>query len=340
MFDFEMGPIRPPSEADSLLIRTTRGCPWNRCTFCTLYKGTSFSIRAVEDIKQDILAAKKYHKGRAFEKCFLQDGDSFAMETDDLIEVLTTLKQAFPTLKQISSYGRAQSMAKKSLAEMKAICDAGLNMLYCGMESGSVDVLKKVKKGITPKSILKSSLHAKEAGMKMMIFVILGLGGKELSAIHVKETAELLNQIDPDEIRVLSLAVKPETELGKMVENGSFTMLSEAEMIQEQQQLLSLLNGINSRYGNYHAINLLMDINGKLPEDKAHLQSIIEQFLSLTLANQRNFIFGRRAGYYRRLADLKNSLMYDMVQIEVKKIQQREPNAFETIFHDLRKRLI
>jgi radical SAM superfamily enzyme YgiQ (UPF0313 family) len=137
---FEMGPIRPVDEADSLLIRTTRGCPWNRCTFCTLYKDMKFSLRSVEEIKQDILAAKDYFNGHPFETCFLQDGDSFVMGTKELISVLKSLKKAFPSLKRISSYGRAQTMAKKSPAAIKEICDAGLNKLYCGMESGSARV--------------------------------------------------------------------------------------------------------------------------------------------------------------------------------------------------------
>ncbi len=111
-FPFEQGPIRPVDEADSLLIRTTRGCPWNRCSFCSLYGTMKFSIRPVEEVKQDIWAARDYFGGRPFDTCFLQDGDSFVMQTKDLIEILETLKKAFPSLRQISSYGRAQTMVK------------------------------------------------------------------------------------------------------------------------------------------------------------------------------------------------------------------------------------
>jgi len=265
-FNFEQGPIRPPSEADSLLIRTTRGCPWNRCAFCTLYKKDPFSIRSVEEIKQDIFAAQKYYNGRPFETCFLQDGDSFVMQTKDLLEVLKTLKQAFPKLKQISSYGRARTMVKKS--------------------------------------------------------------------------TKALNQIDPKEIRVLSLGVKPGTDLAEMAADGSFTMLSEVEMIQEQKRLLSLLDGVSSRYRNYHAVNLLVELDGKLPEDKTKILSVIDQFLSLSSADQLNFILGRRLGHYHRLEDLRKSAAYKIIQKEVTKIQQTDPTSFETVFHDLRKRLI
>ena len=122
MNHFEQGPVRPPDEADSLLIRTTRGCPWNRCHFCTLFKGVRFSIRPVDEIKNDIFAAQKHYNGAPVEICFLQDGDSFSMQTKDLIEVLKTLKQTFPSLKQISSYGRAQTMLRKSESEIQ-VCN-------------------------------------------------------------------------------------------------------------------------------------------------------------------------------------------------------------------------
>ncbi|MBY5946870.1 radical SAM protein [Photobacterium rosenbergii] len=337
---FQQGPIRPPSEADSLLIRTTQGCPWNKCRFCTLFDGMDFSIRPVEDIKRDIWAAKAFYKGRKFDTCFLQDGDSFAMDTQDLLDVLNTLKQAFPELKQISSYGRAQTMTKKSPEEMKAICDAGLNMLYCGMESGSIEVLQKMKKGITPKSILKSAEYAKQAGMKMMTFIILGLGGKELSEQHVSETAALLNQIDPDEIRILSLAVKPGTELDSMVEDGKFTPLTELEMVEEQRKLISLLESVNGNYGNYHSINLLMELNGKLPEDKPQFLATIDRFLALQPEQQHNFILGRRVHYYSQLDDMSNQLYFDTVQRELNRIEQSGTVNIDDIFYQLRQRMI
>ncbi|WP_299686295.1 radical SAM protein [uncultured Vibrio sp.] len=337
---FQQGPIRPPSEADSLLIRTTQGCPWNKCKFCTLFEGMAFSIRPVEDIKRDIWAAKAFYKNKTFDSCFLQDGDSFAMETQDLLDVLNTLKEAFPDLKQISSYGRAQTMTKKSPAEMKAICDAGLNMLYCGMESGSIEVLKLMKKGITPKSILKSAEYAKQAGMKMMTFIILGLGGKELSEQHIAGTAELLNQINPDEIRILSLAVKSGTELDELVQSGQFTPLTEREMLEEQYQLISKLDGVTGNYGNYHGINVLMELNGQLPQDKKTFLRTIDHFMMMSENDQNNFILGRRTHYYATLSDMRNQLMYDSVQRELDRIQQDKFGVLDDIFYQLRQRMI
>ncbi len=340
MNNFEQGPIRPPAEADSLLIRTTRGCPWNRCHFCTLFKGMRFSIRSVAEIKQDISAARLHYNGASFETCFLQDGDSFAMRTKDLIEVLTTLREAFPSLKRISSYGRAQTMMRKSEGEIQEISDAGLNMLYCGIESGSDKVLETVNKGVSQDAIIQSALRARGAGMSLMVFVILGLGGQELSEQHVTETAHVLNTINPNSIRMMSLAVKEDTELFQKIEKGSFTMLSETEMIQEQRQLINKLDGIHSHYGNFHGINLLTEIDGVLPDDKTKLLSIIDRFLSLSVPLQLNFILGRRLGYYGGLAGFQKSSAFNSVQQQVEKIQRENPESIEATFHDLRNRII
>lgn len=340
MNNFEQGPIRPPAEADSLLIRTTRGCPWNRCHFCTLFKGMRFSIRPVNDIKKDIASARLHYSGAKFDTCFLQDGDSFAMRTQDLVEVLTTLREAFPSIKRISSYGRAQTMMRKSETEIQEISDAGLNMLYCGIESGSDQVLETMNKGVTQDAIIQSALRARKSGMSLMVFVILGLGGKELSEQHVRETAHVLNAINPNSIRMMSLAVKQETELWKKIEDGSFTMLSETEMIKEQRQLINQIEGIHSHYGNFHGINLLTELEGILPDDKNKLLSIIDDYLSLYSTLQLNFIFGRRLGYYSRLAGFQDSPAFSTVQQQIERIQGENPESIEAVFHDLRNRII
>ncbi len=338
-YPFEMGPIRPVDEADSLLIRTTRGCPWNRCSFCTLYKEMKFSLRSVPDIKQDILAAKNYFNGHPFETCFLQDGDSFVMGTKDLIAVLESLKKAFPSLTRISSYGRAQTMAKKSLLDMKAIRAAGLNKLYCGMESGSDRVLKNVKKGITPETIIRSAHMAKEAGMDMTQFIILGLGGRELTKEHAIETARVLNEINPDDIRLLTIGVKSDSDLDRQMAAGRFTLPYEAEIIEEQRLLLENLEGIESHYANHHSVDLLLEVRGQLPRDKDRLLAILDRFLGLDPKDQINFTLGRRLGYYQQLSDMDNALTYNFVERQAQKIRD-EGESFEEIFHRLRKQVI
>jgi len=336
---FEQGPIRPVDEADSLLIRTTRGCPWNRCTFCSLYETHKFSLRSVEEIKKDILAAQDYFNGHPFETCFLQDGDSFVMRTRDLIEVLSALKTAFPSLKRISSYGRAQTMVKKSAGAIKEIHDAGLNKLYCGMESGSEKVLKLVKKGITQASIIKSAEMARSAGMETTQFIIMGLGGEALSQDHALETAKVLNQCDPDQIRLLTIGVKQGSALDSQMAAGEFTLLSEADMISEQRLMLANLEGITSHYANHHGIDLLLEVRGELPRDKKALIHILDRFLAMEISEQNNFTLGRRLGYYRRLSDMENRLSRDFVDKQMEQIL-RSGRDLESVFHELRQQVV
>lgn len=338
-YPFELGPIRPVDEADSLLIRTTRGCPWNRCEFCTLYKGFKFSLRPVDEIKADILAAQAYFNGHPFETCFLQDGDSFVMKTRDLVEILTCLKSAFPALKQISSYGRARTMIKKSPAAFREIRDAGLNKLYCGMESGSKAVLKQIKKGTTPDTIIESARMAREAGMKTAQFIILGLGGKERSREHALETAKVLNRTDPDQIRLLTLGVRQGSGLDRQISQGDFTLPTETEMIAEQRLLLEHLNGITGSYVNHHGINLLLEIRGQLPRDKERMLAVMDRFLEMDRPHRHNFILGRRMGYYRRLSDMDNTFNRHAVDRQLENIRETGQDP-ETVFHDLRRQVI
>jgi len=337
---FEQGPIRPVDEADSLLIRTTRGCPWNRCSFCSLYDTMQFSIRPVAEIKQDIWAARDYFGGHPFATCFLQDGDSFVMRTKDLVAILETLKSAFPTLRQISSYGRAQTMVKKSSQAIQEICNAGLNKLYCGMESGSREVLEKIRKGITPESIIQSARMARQAGMHTTQFIILGLGGTELSDTHALETARVFNEINPDHIRVLTIGIKPGTDLDRQMRQGEWTRPSEAAMIAEQRLMFEHLEGIDSHYANHHSVDLLLEIRGQLPADRQRLLGIMDRFLSLSESRQANFIMGRRLGYYRTLDDQAREPDFLFVEKQVKEALASGHENLEDIFHHLRTRVI
>lgn len=339
-YPFEMGPIRPVDEADSLLIRTTRGCPWNRCEFCTLYTDMKFSLRSVDEIKQDILAARDYFNGHPFETCFLQDGDSFVMRTRDLVEILECLRSAFPSLGRISSYGRAQTMVKKSPDAIRAIHDAGLNKLYCGMESGSEAVLKRVKKGITPESIIRSARMARDAGMETTQFIILGLGGTDLSDTHAIETARVLNRINPDQIRVLTLGVKHDSGLGRQMAAGDFRLPTEVQMIAEQRLMVEHLDGITSHFANHHAVDLLLEIRGQLPKDKDRILGIMDRFLEMPEEDQTVFVLGRRMGYFHRLDDMGDENRYRAVAARADIIRERGLESFDELFHRLRKQVI
>ena len=339
-YPFELGPIRPVDEGDSLLIRTTRGCPWNRCEFCVNYKGMRFSIRPVEEIKRDIVAAARYYGGHPFQSCFLQDGDSFIMKTGDLLEVLRFLREHFPTLKRVTSYGRAQTMIRKSPAEMKEICQAGLTLLYCGMESGSDTILKKIRKGITSRDLIQSASMAKEAGMQLSEFIILGLGGMALWEEHATETARVLNAIDPDYIRVLTIGVKKGSGLEQQMQRGEYRLQTERNLIEEQRLLIDSLNGVSSYYVNHHGVDLLMEARGRLPEEKPRLLAIMDRYLSMPEDERLNYTLGRRLGYYRRMDDMQNFSLKQFIDGKVAELRLAYPGQIEEIFHQLRERIV
>ena len=337
---FELGPIRPVDEADSLLIRTTRGCPWNKCEFCVNYKGMPFSKRPVDDIKKDIAAAAKYYNGHPFQSCFLQDGDSFIMKTAELLDILRVLKQHFPSLKKISSYGRSQTMIRKSPQEIKAICEAGLNLLYCGMESGADKVLKSVRKGVTAADHIEAAGMARDAGMELSEFVILGLGGTALWKEHALETARVLNEINPDFIRVLTIGIKKGSGLEKQLRDGKFQLQSEKNLIEEQRLLIENLEGVTGYYVNHHGVDLLMEARGQLPADKPKLLAIMNRYLNMAEEDRMNYTLGKRLGYYRYMDDMQDENRKSFVQQKVAEITDSYPGQFDEICHHLRAQVV
>jgi radical SAM superfamily enzyme YgiQ (UPF0313 family) len=339
-FPFELGPIRPVDEADSLLIRTTRGCPWNRCEFCVNYKGMRFSKRSAADIKNDIEAAAVYYGEHPFRSCFLQDGDSFIMKTGELIEILECLKRHFPSLERVSSYGRSQTMIRKSSEEIRELSAAGLNLLYCGMESGSDSVLKSVNKGVTAADHIKAASMAKAAGMTVSEFIILGLGGTKMWRQHAEETARVLNQMDPHFIRVLTIGVKQDSGLANQIREGRFALQTEKNLIEEQRLLIATLDGVSSYYVNHHGVDLLMEARGRLPEDKPKLLAIMDHYLSMPEADRINYTLGRRLGYYRQMDDIKDESRRAFVEGKVREIMNAYPGRFDEICHHLRAQVV
>ncbi len=339
-YPFELGPIRPVDESDSLLIRTSRGCPWNRCDFCVNFKSSTFSLRSVSDIKEDIESAAQYYEGHSFKRCFLQDGDSLFMKTDEVLDILQHLKHHFPTLEIISSYGRAKSMIKKSTAELKELCDAGLNLLYCGMESGSDQVLANMNKGVLASDIITAGKRAIDAGMQLSEFIILGLGGKSFWKEHAIETAKALNAINPYKIRVLTIGIKSGSRLEKKWKRGEFQLQSEEEIITEQRLLLEQLDGITSHYANHHGVDLLIEARGQLPEDKTKLIGIMDRFLGMQKKDKINFILGRRLGAYQRLDDLDDPFQNRLVVARLDQLNCTSDEQLETIFHSFRAKIV
>lgn len=331
MKNIEIGPIRPPSESNSLLVRVTRGCHWNKCYFCGLYKSMRFSMRPIEEIIEDIEKQAQFYKGKKIISCFLQDGDALVLKTDYLLRILETIHQYFPDIQYITSYARADSITRKSPSELRILREAGLNHIYSGIETGSDQILKLINKGFNADTAVKSGCMAKEADMILSEFILLGIGGKELSEENATRTAEALNIIQPDFIRVHATGIKPESKMGEFVREGSFTLQSEEEIMIEQKRFLQQLKEMDSYYVNEHIINLLLEVRGNLRTDKEKMLSDINRFLNLPTNEKLLFVIGRRFNIFFMLDDLNNQELHKKAEGALQKILNKNPEVDFTV---------
>lgn len=367
---YEIGPIRPPNEAYSLLVRFTRNCPWGKCAFCGSYKNRKFEKRSVDEIKEDIdvirairdsIVALSWEKGfggaihdnlidlifstptyneyfRSVaiwlyfggKNVFIQDANSLVMKPEDVIEALTYLKQQFPSIDRVTSYARARTIAKRlTVDNLEKIREAGLTRLHIGLESGSDFLLKYINKGVTKEEHIACGRKVKESGIELSEYVVLGLGGKKWWKEHATETADALNKIDPDFIRFRTLKILRDMPLCRKVESGDFVILREEEILVEEKFLIEMLEGITSTIKSDHILNLLEDVDGKLPEDKERILSVIDDYFSLNEEQRLVYRFGRRAGMYRSTSDLYDELSYLRIKKTIKEIEEKEPGSVE-----------
>jgi len=342
---FEQGPIRPPSEAGSLLIRITRNCPWNKCTFCPVYKGTKFSLRPVAHVLKDIdlvhyyvevirhaqgdnshIPRSEYRRlfqdiddmtrqalhaagnfvANGMTSIFIQDGNSLIIKPDDLVRILKHLKQAFPDVDRVTSYARSHTIARISDENLRRIADAGLNRIHIGMESGADEVLKRVRKGSDKATQIKAGQKVKRAKMELSEYYMPGLGGRELSRENARETADALNQINSDFIRLRTLALPEGTPLAEQFKAENFYKMGDVETSRELLLFLESLNGITSTVKSDHVLNLLPEVEGVLPDDREKMAAPIRAFLQLSPHEQMVFCLGRRTHCLSRLTDLND----------------------------------
>jgi len=338
-FMVEQGVIRPPSEAHSLLVRVTRNCPWNRCVFCPAYKGVKFSRRSVEEVKADIDAmAKEYGKHSAMIKtAFLQDADSLILKTEQILEILRHMKAKFPNLERITTYGRATTLKRKSVQEFVQLKEAGLTRIHAGLESGSEKVLKMIRKGITPEDIVEAGRKVMAAGISLSEYIMPGVGGRALSEEHARETARLLNQVRPDFIRVRTFALPPKSPMKKMVDEGSFSPMTDEEIVAEIRLLVSCLDEMHSFFscGDYSP-NLLMEVNGYLDEKKADMLRELDKFLRLSPEQKKVYSLIRRSGSMNYPVDivLDEKVMKEVLP-EIERLEQGDPEGFNRYIETL-----
>jgi len=342
---FEQGPIRPPNEAASLLLRFTRNCPWNRCLFCPVYKGRRFSRRSAAEIREDILTARRIADevletswrmgyggavndavaGAVLQRasrhvsarsvaawlyygtgsCFLQDADNLILPPGELAELLSLLRETFPEIRRVTTYARSRTVVTRRTEELRRIREAGLDRVHLGLESGSDAVLRFMQKGVSAAQHVEAGRRLIAAGLEVSEYVMPGLGGRALWREHAVETARVLNRINPHFIRLRSLRVPRRAPLHAKLAAGEFELPSDDEVVEEIRVFLEHLEGITSTIVSDHIMNLLEEIEGKLPEDRERMLAVIRDYQALSDEERLVFRVGRRGGAFRTLQDLE-----------------------------------
>jgi biotin synthase-like enzyme len=328
------------------MLRVTRNCPWNKCRFCSLYKGTQFSIRKRADVIADIDAVASYvnkiagagqltgsaraaaisslndeiatdenrmaaesamhfYRG-GLTSVFLQDANSLLTKTDDLLAILTHLREKFPSVERITTYARSKTVIAKGADDLARLMAAGLDRIHIGMESGADNVLAFMDKGAKKADHVRAGQLVRGAGIELSEYFILGLGGLEMSRDNALETADALNRIDPDFIRVRTLTVPGRLPLAEDVRSGVFTPLNDVQGAEELLLMLKNLDVHSYLINNDHILNLLPEASGKLPEEKSRMIGVIEWFLGLPEKEQMIYRIGRRAARINSRADMEN----------------------------------
>jgi len=273
-----------------LLIQATVGCPHNRCTFCMVYKdGPRFRVRPVDDIKEDILEAKRIY-GPHVPTMFLPAGNTIAMKTGKLAEVCAFAKKTFPSLERVTVYGSSQFIHKKGEEQLEQLCAAGLMRIHVGLESGDDTVLKRIRKGARAQQQIEAGRWVMAAGMELSLYVILGIGGRERTKEHAEETARVINEIGPTFVRLRTFVPKVNTPLLEDVTEGRFHMLTPHGVLEETRNIVEGLSGqatlTSDHYTNY------VNLYGNLPQDKPRLLEEIEAALKRDASQFRPFFIG------------------------------------------------
>ena len=332
---FRIGPIRPPSEAQSLLLQVTNGCTWNKCRFCQLYRHTKFKAYSADSIKADI-DNMVYHAERAGkyrrpddtwdinglnrelmigtdeerqcfymvanwlvnggENVFLQDGNTTALSSGRLTDVLIYLRQAFPQIKRITSYGRAENLSRVSADEFAELKEAGLDRIHSGFESGSDAVLQRINKGVTSQQEITAGRNIKAGGIELSVYFMPGVGGRDLSRDNAEGMANVINEVNPDFIRIRTSVIKPGTELYEDFVSGVFELCSDDEKLTEIRTVIEKAHDIDTKLVSDHIVNLLQGVKGSLRNDRQKMLDYIDGYMAQPEEDRKIYQALRRMG--------------------------------------------
>ncbi|MBU5304911.1 radical SAM protein [Eubacterium callanderi] len=268
--------FRPPSEAYSLIIQATVGCSHNKCRFCDMYKEKSFHVRPLEDVIGDLKQAREAYG--PVNRIFLADGDALVRRFSDLEAILGAIQEIFPECDRVTSYGSPRSILIKTPEQLRRLRALGLKMIYMGLESGSDAILSHVNKGETAAEIIKAGRMVREAGMKLSVTAISGLGGKARWQEHAVKTAEALNAMNPEYIGLLTFRLEGQAPMIPEVERGDFQMLTPIEVARETLLMMEHLDSPGSVFRSNHISNYI-NLSGTLNQDKPRMLAELHEAL-------------------------------------------------------------
>lgn len=256
---------RPPSEAYSLILQMTVGCSHNRCAFCDMYTDKHFFVRPVEDVLADFAWCRRQY--RHIGRVFLADGDALMASSEDLLQVLTYIRREIPECERVTCYASPKSIRLKTDEELRALRAANLQMVYMGLESGSDAVLRRMRKGCSAEQIVAAAQKVRSANIALSVTAISGLGGRELWKEHAEQTGRVLSAMKAEYIGLLTLMVEPGTAAAQWVRQGSLTLLTPREVLEETYMLLEHTDSEGSVFRMNHASNYL-NLRGTLNRDR------------------------------------------------------------------------
>lgn len=268
---------RPPSEADSLILQATIGCSYNECSFCAMYRHKRFSVRKLDELRTEIAWAREHLPG--VRKVFLADGDALMAKASFLGELLDELRAAFGTLARVSCYASPQALQVRTVEQMQTLREKGLGLYYLGIESGHDEVLTRLVKGVDAAEMIRVALKAQEAGVKLSTMVLLGAGGRELSPQHARESARVVNAIDPRFVSTLVMTPVDGTPLAEQAARGEVDELTPLELAAELREFVAGLELSGAVFRSNHASNYLA-LAGSLPKDKAAMLRALDGVLA------------------------------------------------------------